>query len=385
MSTSTSSPSALEELVPFLSPSSRRDLTAVALQHVLGMTGDKDGARDIAGNDSAVRNLLELAADARAQAAKNEEEGDSGDKEAKVRSSFARDASLAIINLSSDPAAAAALLRSCPSLPARLWRLVESKESPVADPACMALSNLTVDRANCDAVAESLKEEGATLDKIVFVFCQEGYNSHGATLHYLGPLVSNLSQLKWARAAISDPTGCVLQRLLPFTEYSASRVRRGGVVGALRNCCFDEDRHPWLLGEEVDLLPRLLLPLAGPTPDDADPEEVEKLPVDLQYLAEDKAVEEDPDVRRMLLEALTQLCATRKGREALRGAGAYAVLKPLHEKEKDRAVRLACENLVDIVIKKEEEIGLDNYKEVEVPEDVVPQLEEMDKEYLEKE
>lgn len=32
---------------------------------------------------------------------------------------------------------------------------------------------------------------------------------------------------------------CLLQRLLPFTQYEASAVRRGGIVGTLRNCCFD--------------------------------------------------------------------------------------------------------------------------------------------------
>jgi len=29
------------------------------------------------------------------------------------------------------------------------------------------------------------------------------------------------------------------QRLLPFTQYKESILRRGGVVGALRNCCFE--------------------------------------------------------------------------------------------------------------------------------------------------
>lgn len=32
---------------------------------------------------------------------------------------------------------------------------------------------------------------------------------------------------------------CVIQRLLPFTQYQASAVRRGGIIGTLRNCCFD--------------------------------------------------------------------------------------------------------------------------------------------------
>lgn len=36
---------------------------------------------------------------------------------------------------------------------------------------------------------------------------------------------------------------CVFQRLLPFTQYQASVVRRGGVVGTLRNCCFDHSEE----------------------------------------------------------------------------------------------------------------------------------------------
>ncbi len=54
-------------------------------------------------------------------------------------------------------------------------------------------------------------------------------------------------------------------------------------------------------------MPRLLLPLAGPTPDTLDEEDVDKLPIDLQYLDETKKVEEDPDIRKLLLESLLQV------------------------------------------------------------------------------
>lgn len=40
------------------------------------------------------------------------------------------------------------------------------------------------------------------------------------------------------------PSRCVVQRLLPLTQYPDSSVRRGGVVGTLRNCCF-EHREWW--------------------------------------------------------------------------------------------------------------------------------------------
>ena len=75
----------------------------------------------------------------------------------------------------------------------------------------------------------------------------------GAKLHYLGPFLSNLSQLASIRKSILDRDGCVVQRLLTFTEYRASKVRRGGIMGTLRNCCFDTEDHQWLLGDQVKI------------------------------------------------------------------------------------------------------------------------------------
>jgi hypothetical protein len=56
----------------------------------------------------------------------------------------------------------------------------------------------------------------------------------------------------------------------------------------------------------VDILPHLLLPLAGP--EEFADSEIDKLPPELQYLPEDKQRETDPDIRKMLLEALIQVC-----------------------------------------------------------------------------
>lgn len=87
--------------------------------------------------------------------------------------------------------------------------------------------------------------------------------------------------------------------------------------------------HEWLLSEEVDVLPFLLLPLAGPEEFPEDEMESKRvseravgvggplavclplrlplppgLPLDLQYLPPDKQREEEPDIRKMLLEAV---------------------------------------------------------------------------------
>lgn len=64
--------------------------------------------------------------------------------------------------------------------------------------------------------------------------------------------------------------------------------------------------HDWLLSEEVDILPVLLLPLAGP--EEFDEEEMEKLPLDLQYLPSDKKREPLKEIIIMLIETLLQVC-----------------------------------------------------------------------------
>ena len=65
--------------------------------------------------------------------------------------------------------------------------------------------------------------------------------------------------------------------------------------------------HEWLLGEEVDVLPFLLLPLAGP--EQFEVEEMERLPEDLQFLPDDKQRELDPDIRKMLIDAVMKVCS----------------------------------------------------------------------------
>ena len=83
----------------------------------------------------------------------------------------------------------------------------------------------------------------------------------------------------------------------------------------------------------------------------------------------------------------------------MREKNIYVILRQFHKQEEDGAVRfelyaffspsnrtswtrLAAENLVDILIKSEDEIKIDNYKEVDVPNDMVPELEKMDEPFL---
>lgn len=65
------------------------------------------------------------------------------------------------------------------------------------------------------------------------------------------------------------------------------------------------ENHKGLLDPEVDLLARVLLPLAGP--EEYDDEDNDKLPLDLQYLPMDKTREPEASIRKMLLEIIMQV------------------------------------------------------------------------------
>ncbi|XP_016133366.1 protein HGH1 homolog, partial [Sinocyclocheilus grahami] len=237
------------------------------------------------------------------------------------------------------------------------------------------LSNLSRHERTCRDVFSALQEQKIGLDKVVEIFCTEGFNKK-ASLHYLGPLLSNLTQLPEARHFILDKDRCVIQRLLPYTQYEESSTRRGGVVGTLRNCCFDYTHHEWLLSDAVDILPYLILPLAGP--EELSEEENEGLPVDLQYLPEDKKREDDPDIRKMLLETLMLLTATKVGRQIMKNKNVYPIMREFHKWEKDPHVISACEKLIQVLIGDEPEAGMENLMEVEIPKDVEEKLKELD-------
>lgn len=212
-----------------------------------------------------------------------------------------------------------------------------------------------------------------SFSRLVNCFTTIKYNNKGRNLDYLGPIFSNLSQHSRGRALICNHQLGFLQRILPFTHFKDSVLRRGGAVGLVKNICFDTALHEWLLSSKVDILPFILLPLAGP--EEFPEDENDKLPPECQFLPPDQERELDPDIRLMLLESLAQLCATRKGREYLRDHGAYLILRELHKWEctanGDKKTLVACENVVDILIRTEEEIGEDNLKEVNVPEHVI--------------
>lgn len=240
----------------------------------------------------------------------------------------------------------------------------------------MVLSNISRPESLAPQVFDEVEGK---IERLIDAFTRIDYNSEKCHLNYLGPIFSNLSQVAKGRDFFCRPDSDILTRLLPFVHHEESVVRKGGSVGLLKNICFDSSRHEYLL-EQIDVLPLILLPLTGP--EEYLDDENDKLPMELQYLGPDKKREADPDIRKMLLESLAQLCATRKAREFLRSKGTYEVLRELHKFEctddGDPLVLLACENVVDILIRTEDEIGEDNLKTLDIPNEVLDKFSKMD-------
>lgn len=156
---------------------------------------------------------------------------------------ISKDTSLSLINISAKEEGAAALLNlsteECPPLQKPPGNIVVqcldhifNKDSRIADQCCMILSNLTRPKHLIEKIVDIIEESGRTFDSLIEIFTKIVYNK-GANLHYLGPVLSNLSQSSRVRAYILEKDKCTIQRLLPFTEYKDSLIRRGGIVGKL--------------------------------------------------------------------------------------------------------------------------------------------------------
>ncbi|GFO19916.1 protein hgh1 homolog [Plakobranchus ocellatus] len=353
-----------KEMLPFLKKEARGDVKSIAIRYFLEMTGSKEGRDFIGEGDKFLPAIFDLTLDS--------------------HSDIARDAYLCLINLSAEETIAWKLMMNIPNGSALILDLLHRVLKPEclhADEATSIIANVTRIPGCAKQLAQQIlsSESKVTMESIVNVLCHTKFNKN-ASMHYIGPILANLTQVSEIRKIIMDKQRCIVQKLLPFTEFQDSLIRRGGILGALKNCCFEYDYHAWLLSDEVDILSRLLLPLAGG--EEFDEDDMERLPVDLQYLSPDKQREQDPDLRLMLLQAITQLCATKQGRLYIKDKNAYVILREYHKWEKDPKAYLACQKLCEMLISDEPQEGMEDLHKVDVPADLAEEFEKLDADLL---
>ncbi|KAJ5468700.1 Oligopeptide transporter OPT superfamily [Penicillium sp. IBT 31633x] len=297
-------------------------------------------------------------------------------------SPIAKNALTMLVNLSGDEEVLKCLAEDDKFVETLLAKLTNPKE-PNADEVAMLLANLvksehlhklfTLKRK----VPESVSTSENVVDQVMdcFVKGAEGELNKHANYDYLSYLFADLSQTKEGRAYFTqrqEYDGVVpITKLTVFTEHR-SDIRRKGVASTIKNVAFEVEAHPMLFDEDgANLLPYLLLPLAGP--EELSEEDSADMLADLQLLPPDKQRDPDNTIITTHLETLLLLTTTREGRETMRAVKVYPLIRETHLHVEDENVQEACDRLVQVLMRDEEGEG---QEEPEQPQIEAPQNED---------
>eukprot|EP01029_Cantina_marsupialis_P008138 TRINITY_DN193_c0_g2_i2.p1 TRINITY_DN193_c0_g2~~TRINITY_DN193_c0_g2_i2.p1 ORF type:complete len:487 (+),score=183.84 TRINITY_DN193_c0_g2_i2:1-1461(+) len=148
------------------------------------------------------------------------------------------------------------------------------------------------------------------------------------TFQFVANILTNISQLTEGQTLLMNPERKILVSVLSELN-SCNVIRRRGIASCLRNCCFNEEYREHFLSKDLNLVESILWPLMGP--ETLTDDEKKELSPTLLRFGPFKRREQDPVVRRLLVEVIGFLTGFREGREMLRGMGIYYVLRELHK------------------------------------------------------
>lgn len=211
------------------------------------------------------------------------------------------------------------------------------------------------------AAPAALRTDDLVLNQLVDLFVKgsDGTFNKKADYDHLAYVFADLAQHAEVRQYLVRrqvyDDAIPLTKLKVFTEHP-SEVRRKGVASTIKNVAFDVHSHAAFLDEDgIDIMPYVLLPITGSEeyPED---ESLSMLP-DLQLLPPDKRRDPDASVVRTHVETLTLLATTRAGRDLMRDINVYPVIRETHLRVDDEGVKDACDRLVQVLMRDEEDEG----------------------------
>jgi len=246
--------------------------------------------------------------------------------------------------------------------------LDDSQNASRIESSILLVENLTRISAGASFILTYL-EKNKLLPKLINLL-----TSNKEVYHNLALIFGNVCQISNARKFFFDNDGFYFTKILSFLSHPKILCRLGS-ANLTKNCCFETNYHEWMLADDA-IVASILLPLAGP--EELTDEENESLPIDLQYLPEDKKREEDNDVRIALVEGLHKLCSTQIGRDCLRKYNVYVILRELDkatiEVPKNEALTVQIHNVIQILIGDDDQ-SCDNLNNLDVPQEIVSKLE----------
>ncbi|KAL4574202.1 hypothetical protein LXL04_021028 [Taraxacum kok-saghyz] len=215
----------------------------------------------------------------------------------------------------------------------------------------MLLVNLT----QVDTGVESLlqlgddKVKGLYIMKLVRSFCTSSNEKKDDPFGHVGSILVNISKNKEGRSLLLDPKRGLLKQIIRQFD-STSLLRKKGVSGTIRNCCFEADSQlqNLLLISEF-LWPALLLPVAGNKV--YNKEDTSKMPLELgSALSIEREPVTDTEIRIQTLEAIYLIVLQLAGRRAFWSVNGPRILQIGYEEEEDPKVMSAYEQIGALLV-----------------------------------
>ncbi|KAI2635936.1 hypothetical protein GGS21DRAFT_513834 [Xylaria nigripes] len=204
---------------------------------------------------------------------------------------------------------------------------------------------------------EELKSDDMVINQLLDLFVKESaYNKH-ANFDHLSYLFADLTKHAEIRHHFVRKQGydgvIPITKLKVFTEHK-SNIRRKGVASTIKNVAFDVSSHPlFIADDEINILPYILLPITGNEEYELD-DTMAMLP-DLQLLPPDKQRDSDHNIIQTHVETLLLLSTTREARDLMREIKVYPIIRETHLRVQDEGVQDACERLVQVLMRDEED------------------------------
>ncbi|XP_002522421.2 protein HGH1 homolog [Ricinus communis] len=318
----------LEELVGFLSsPSLPVQKAAVLI--VRDLTGSEDGLLSLSNySNNVLSSLVRLL---------------SQNKE------VSEPAAEALVNLSQNSNLAAKMVEI--GIVKMAMDLLYKPDSSITRLLVMLLVNLTQLDAGISSLlqADDEKMQGLFVMKLVRSFCRSSGETRDDPFDHVGSVLVNISQKEAGRKMLLDPKRGLLKQILRQFD-STSPVRKKGVSGTIRNCCFEaENQLQDLLLEAEFLWPALLLPVAGKKI--YSEQDTSKMPLELgSALSIEREQCDDPEIRVQALESIYLITLQEAGLRAFWSVNGPCILQVGYEDEQDLKVMEAYEQVGSLLV-----------------------------------
>ncbi|XP_073130700.1 uncharacterized protein [Henckelia pumila] len=321
----------LEELLGFLSSSSP-PIRKAAVSIVRDYTGSEDGLQSLGKYFSVSFPSLALLL--------------SENKE------VSEPAAAALVNLSQNPSFAEKMVEM--GIIKTSVDILYRKDCDITHLLIMLLVNLTRLDSGIEYLLQQGDEKmhGLYVMKLVRSFCTSSSEKRGDPFEHVASILVNISQKEAGRKLLLDPKRGLLKQIIRQFDSSSS-LRKKGVSGTIRNCCFEADNQlqDLLLISEF-LWPALLLPVAGNKI--YSEQDISKMPPELgSALSIERETVANPDIRVQALDSIYLLVLQEAGRRAFWSVNGPRILQVGYEDEENPQVMEAFERIGSLLIQED--------------------------------